>query len=59
MYVWIDAVFGYLTASMKYCNENNVNFEDWWKNKDSKIYMVHGKDNIIFHSLIFLVYLLD
>ena len=53
MYVWIDAVFGYLTASMKYCNENNLNFEDWWKNKDSKIYMVHGKDNIIFHSLIF------
>lgn len=52
MYVWIDAVLGYLTATMKYADENNLKWEDWWKNENSKIYMVHGKDNIVFHSLI-------
>ena len=53
MYVWIDAVLGYLTATMKYCEENNLNWEEWWKNSDNnKMYMVHGKDNITFHSLI-------
>ncbi len=53
MYVWIDAVLGYVTATMKYCESNNLNWEDWWKvNDNNKIYMVHGKDNIVFHTLI-------
>ena len=52
MYVWIDAVLGYTTATMKYCEENNLNWEDYWKNDQSLMYMVHGKDNIIFHSII-------
>ena len=52
MYVWIDAVLGYLTASMKYCEEHGLNWEDYWKGDNSLIYMVHGKDNIIFHSII-------
>lgn len=56
MYVWIDAVLGYITATMKYCENNNLNWENWWKNENmenNKIYMVHGKDNIVFHTLIF------
>lgn len=54
MYVWIDAVLGYVTATMKYCESNNLNWEDWWKGNEqnNKIYMVHGKDNIVFHTLI-------
>lgn len=52
MYVWIEAVLGYVTATMKYCEENNLNWEDYWKNDDAVIYMVHGKDNITFHSII-------
>ena len=55
MYVWIDAVLGYVTAAMKYCEENGLDWEDWWKQKEgnnNRIYMVHGKDNIVFHSLI-------
>lgn len=54
MYVWIDAVLGYLTATMKYCETNKLNFEKWWKenNNDNIIYMIHGKDNIVFHSII-------
>lgn len=54
MYVWIEAVLGYVTATMKYCEENNLDWRQWWKASDNnKMYMVHGKDNITFHSLIF------
>lgn len=52
MYVWIEAVLGYITATMKYCEENNLDWEDYWKNDETVMYMVHGKDNIIFHSII-------
>lgn len=54
MYVWIEAVMGYLTATIDYCNRNNLDYENWWKNiGNNKMYMVHGKDNITFHSIIF------
>ena len=56
LYVWIEAVLGYVTAAMKVCEERGWNVDDFWKNADSsncKIYMVHGKDNITFHSIIF------
>ncbi|MCM1990964.1 methionine--tRNA ligase [Oceanirhabdus seepicola] len=49
IYVWIEAVCGYLTASL------NVR-EDWrefWQENDVKNYFVHGKDNIPFHTIIF------
>ena len=52
LYVWIEAVLGYITAAMKICEERGLNWEDYWKNAD-KVYMVHGKDNIVFHSIIF------
>ena len=53
MYVWIEAVLGYITASQRVCKEKNLNWEDFWKNNDNnEIYMVHGKDNITFHTII-------
>ena len=53
MYVWIDAVLGYLTDTMKVCEERGLNWEDFWKEgHNNKIYMCHGKDNIVFHSII-------
>ena len=53
MYVWIDAVLGYLTDTMKICEEKGMNWEDFWKEgKNNEIYMCHGKDNIVFHSII-------
>ena len=52
LYVWIEAVLGYITATMKVCEDRGLNWEDYWKRAD-KIYMVHGKDNIVFHSIIF------
>jgi methionyl-tRNA synthetase len=53
MYVWIDAVLGYLTDTMKLSETKNISWEDFWKQgNNNKIYMVHGKDNIVFHSII-------
>lgn len=53
MYVWIEAVLGYITATMRWCEENHQNWEEYWKEgNNNKIYMVHGKDNIVFHSII-------
>ena len=65
LYVWIEAVLGYVTAAMKVCEDRGLDFDAFWRNPnpvggvegheedDAKIYMVHGKDNITFHSIIF------
>ena len=54
IYGWFENVWGYVTASKKYAENNNLNWEDFWKeNKNNKIYLVHAKDNIPFHSVIF------
>ena len=53
MYVWIDAVLGYITATQKICEEKGLNWEDFWKEDNNiKMYMCHGKDNITFHTII-------
>jgi methionyl-tRNA synthetase len=51
IYVWVDAVLGYLTASKKWAIENNRDWKKFW-NKETIAYYVHGKDNIPFHSII-------
>jgi methionyl-tRNA synthetase len=53
IYGWFENVWGYVTASKKYAEENKLNWEDFWKNDNSKIYLVHAKDNIPFHTVIF------
>lgn len=53
IYVWIEAVMGYLTASMKCLEERNEDYKEYWDGDDSRIYFVHGKDNIPFHTVIF------
>ena len=59
LYGWFENVWGYVTASKKYCDLNGLNYEDYWKNdKDNLIYLVHGKDNIPFHTVIFPILLL-
>lgn len=55
MYVWVEAVLGYLTAAQQVCNKYGWNWEDFWKKNNSNnslSYMVHGKDNITFHTII-------
>lgn len=52
MYVWFEAVLGYFTAGEKVMEEKG---EDFWKfitDKNTKCYYVHGKDNIVFHTII-------
>lgn len=51
IYVWIEAVSGYLTASIEWAKQHNENLADWW-NDDTISYYVHGKDNIPFHTII-------
>ena len=53
LYGWFENVWGYVTASKKYAEEIKLNWEDFWKGNDSKIYLVHAKDNIPFHTVIF------
>ena len=54
IYGWFENVWGYVTACKKYCEQNNLNWEDFWKQgKNNKIYLVHAKDNIPFHTVIF------
>lgn len=53
IYVWIEAVMGYLTAAHKYCNENNIDFENYFTSSDLVTYYIHGKDNITFHTVIY------
>lgn len=53
IFVWIEAVMGYLTATMKVLEDSDEDLYDYWDDEDSKIYLVHGKDNIPFHTIIF------
>jgi len=51
IYVWIEAVAGYYTASLEWANEHGKDVNDWW-NEQAVSYYVHGKDNIPFHTVI-------
>ncbi|GIP34177.1 methionine--tRNA ligase [Paenibacillus sp. J2TS4] len=51
IYVWIEAVSGYLSASMKWAQQTGGSWETYWSEKTTAYY-VHGKDNIPFHTLI-------
>ena len=54
IYGWFENVWGYVTASKKYCENNNLDWNDYWKeDRNNKIYLVHAKDNIPFHTVIF------
>ncbi|WP_299739566.1 methionine--tRNA ligase [uncultured Rossellomorea sp.] len=51
IYVWIEAVSGYLSASKKWAREHQREWRDFWQ-EETTSYYVHGKDNIPFHSII-------
>ena len=53
IYVWFEAVLGYLTACEEVCNKKGINFEEFITDKDLISYYVHGKDNIPFHTVIY------
>lgn len=53
LYVWFDAPIGYISAAKEWANETGKNWEPYWKNNDSKLVHFIGKDNIVFHCIIF------
>jgi methionyl-tRNA synthetase len=54
MYVWFEAVMGYLTASIEWAKNNGQPeaWKDWWYRREARIYNFIGKDNILFHTII-------
>ena len=54
IYVWFEAVIGYLSAAMEWAEKNGRpgEWEDFWKDPNAKSYYFIGKDNIPFHSII-------
>ncbi len=53
LYVWFDAPIGYISATREWAAENNTSWEEWWKDSDSRLVHFIGKDNIVFHCIIF------
>ncbi|MDY6801657.1 MAG: methionine--tRNA ligase [Bacteroidota bacterium] len=53
LYVWFDAPIGYISATKEWAQKNNKNWKDYWQSEDSKLIHFIGKDNIVFHCLIF------
>jgi len=58
LYVWLDAPIGYISATKQYALDNNKNWEDYWSG-DRKLIHFIGKDNIVFHAVIFPIILKD
>ena len=50
LYVWFDAPIGYISNTLEYDKDN---WKKWWKQKDTKLVHFIGKDNIVFHCIVF------
>lgn len=57
LYVWFDAPIGYISSTKEWAENNNKDWEPYWKNQDTKLLHFIGKDNIVFHCIIFPVML--
>jgi methionyl-tRNA synthetase len=53
LYVWFDAPIGYISASKEWALREGKDWEPYWKNEDTKLVHFIGKDNIVFHCIIF------
>lgn len=57
LYVWFDAPIGYISATKQWALDNNKDWKPYWYEKDTKLVHFIGKDNIVFHCIIFPVML--
>ena len=57
LYVWFDAPIGYISATKQWALDNNKDWKPYWYNDDTKLVHFIGKDNIVFHAIIFPVML--
>ena len=53
LYVWFDAPIGYISNTIEVCKERGTDWEKWWKDEETKLVHFIGKDNIVFHCIIF------
>jgi len=53
LYVWLDAPIGYISATKQWAKDNHQDWESYWKSEDTALIHFIGKDNIVFHCLIF------
>jgi len=53
LYVWFDAPIGYISSTKEWAARVGKNWEDYWKKEDTKLVHFIGKDNIVFHCVIF------
>jgi methionyl-tRNA synthetase len=53
LYVWFDAPIGYITFTQEWAAANGKDWKDYWQSEDTKLVHFIGKDNIVFHCIIF------
>ncbi|MBK8056145.1 MAG: methionine--tRNA ligase [Saprospiraceae bacterium] len=53
LYVWMDAPIGYVSATRQWAIDHKKNWKKYWQDKESALIHFIGKDNIVFHCLIF------
>ena len=53
LYVWFDAPIGYISSSKEWALREGKDWEPYWKDQDTKLVHFIGKDNIVFHCIIF------
>ena len=57
LYVWFDAPIGYISSTKEWAQQNGGDWEKYWKADDTRLLHFIGKDNIVFHCIIFPVML--
>ena len=53
LYVWLDAPIGYISATKKWADKNGKDWKSFWQGEDVELIHFIGKDNIVFHCIIF------
>lgn len=53
LYVWFDAPIGYISSTKEWAAREGKDWEPYWKDADTKLVHFIGKDNIVFHCIIF------
>ncbi len=53
LYVWLDAPIGYISATKQWAADNGKDWRPYWQDEDTKLLHFIGKDNIVFHCIIF------
>jgi len=57
LYVWLDAPIGYISATKQWASDNKKEWKPWWQDNDTRLVHFLAKDNIVFHCIIFPIFL--